>query len=179
MKLATVGNRVAKGCDSGVVVRSAPLAVQVGEPIDVDRRSGTLGILAEQVLPRQLGFAVNGTGVTPLKGRLSARGEHNGAVVAMMFKQPEQLRSEPEVALHEVLGVLRAVHAGKIEYEVCLRAVERELLAGAVDVVLVDRERQKALVALAAVLAVADALERLAEVPAHEPLGAGDKDLHY
>lgn len=156
-----------------------PLAVQVGEPIDVNWRTSARRILAEQVLPRQLGFAIDGTGITSFKGRLRTRREHDWALVAMMLEQPEQLRGEPIIALHEVLRVLRAVHAGKIEYEVCLRAVERELLAGAVDVVLVDRERQKALVALAAVLAVADALERLAEVPAHEPLGAGDKDLHY
>lgn len=176
---AAVGDGVAERRDRGVVPGAAPLAVQVWEPVDEDGGAGALGVVEEEPLPSELRLAVGRARVAPLEGGLRARGEHDGAAVAVVLEQPQELRGEAEVAPHEVGRVLGAVDAGEVEDEVGLRAVERELLAGAVDVVLVDRERQKALVALAAVLAVADALERLAEVPAHEPLGAGDKDLHY
>lgn len=174
-----VGDGVAERRHGGVVPGAAPLAVEVGEPVDVHRGAGALGVLAEEPLSRQLRLSVGRSRVAPLERGLRRAGEHDGAAVAVMLEQPQELGGEAEVAPHEVRGVLGAVHAGEVEDEVRLRAVERELLAGAVDVVLVDREREQRLVALASVLAVADALQGLAEVPAHEPPGAGDEDLHY
>lgn len=74
--------------------------------------------------------------------------------------------------------LLWAVDAGQVEDEVRAGAIVVELLGRGVDVVLHDVEGKERLVFRAAVLAVADVLQRAAEVPAHEAPGAGDEDAH-
>lgn len=175
---AAVGDGVAEGGHGGVVARAAPFAVEVGEAVDEHRRAGPLGILAEQALPRQLGLAVDRALEAARQARLRGAGEHDGARIAVSLERLEQRGGEPEVALHELGLVLGPVDAGQVEDEVGAGAVPVQLRGGRVDVVLHDLEREQARVSLAAVLAVADVLQRAAEVPADEAPGAGDEDAH-
>lgn len=96
----------------------------------------------------------------------------------MALERLEQRGGEPEVALHALRFVLGAVDAGQVEDEVGAGAVLLQLPGRRVEVVLHDLEGQQARVLLAAVLAVADVLQRAAEVPADEAPGAGDEDAH-
>ena len=175
---APVGDGVAEGRHGGVVARSAPLAVEVGEAVDENRRPRALGVLPEQALPRALGLAVYGTLEAARQARLRGAGEHDGAFVPVALQGVEQRGGEPEVALHELGLVLGAVDAGQVEDEVGAGAVAVELIGRRVDVVLHDLEREQARVSLAAVLAVADVLQRAAEVLSDEALRAGDEDAH-
>ena len=175
---AAVGDGVAEGGHGGVVPRAAPLAVEVGEAVDEHRRPGALRVLAEQPLPRQLRLAVDRALEAARQARLRGAGEHHGATVAVALQGVQQRRGEPEVALHELGLVLGAVDAGQVEDEVGAGAVVLQLPGSRVDVVIHDLEGQQARVLLAAVLAVADVLQRAAEVPAHEAPRAGDEDAH-
>lgn len=175
---AAVRDGVAEGRHGGVVARAAPLAVEVGEAVDEHRCPRALRVLPEQALPRQLGLAVYGALEAAREARLRGAGEHDGAPVAVALERLEQRGGEPEVALHELGLVLWAVDAGQVEDEVGAGAEVLQLTGGRVDVVLHDLEGQQRLVFLAAVLAVADVLQRAAEVPAHEAPRAGDEDAH-
>ena len=174
-----VGDGVAEGCDGGVVPGAAPLAVEVREAVDEHRRARALRIVEEQLLARTLGLAVGAALVAARQRRLDAGGQHHRAAVAVALQQVEQFLAESAVALHELGGVLRAVHSREVEHEVRLRAVEGEPLPGAVLVVLVDGEWQEGMVALPPVLAVAYGLQELAEVAPDEALGTRHQNLHY
>lgn len=175
---APVGDGVAEGGHGGVVARAAPLAVEVGEAVDEDRSARALGVLPEQALPRELGLAVDRALEAARQARLRGAGEHDGAFVPVALQGVEQRGGEPEVALHELGLVLGAVDAGQVEDEVGAGAVAVELIGRRIDVVLHDLEREQARVSLAAVLAVADVLQRAAEVLPDEALRAGDEDAH-
>ena len=175
---AAVGDGVAEGGHGGVVARAAPLAVEVGEAVDEHRGAGPLRVLAEQALPRQLRLAVDRSLEAPREARLRGAGEHDGTRVAVALEGVQQRGGEPEVALHELRLVLGAVDAGEVEDEVRAGAEVLQLTGRRVDVVLHDLEGEELLVFLAAVLAVADVLQRAAEVPPHEAPGAGDEDAH-
>jgi len=175
---AAVGDGVAEGRHGGVVARSAPLAVEVGEAVDEHRRPRALRVLAEQALPRELRLAVDRSLEAAGQARLRGTGQHDGAPVAVALEGVEQRGGEPEVALHELGLVLGSVDAGQVEHEVGAGAAVIELPGRRVDVVLHNLERQQGLVFDAAVLAVADVLQRAAEVPADEAPGAGDEYAH-
>lgn len=175
---AAVGDGVAEGGHGGVVARAAPLAVEVGESVDEHRGAGTLGILTEQALPRELGLAVDRALEAARQARLRGAGEHDGAPVAVALEGLKQRGGEPEVALHELGLVLWAVDARKVEDEVGAGAVVLQLGGRGVDVVLHDLEGKERLVLPAAVLAVPYVLQRAAEVPPDEAPGAGDEDAH-
>ena len=175
---AAVGDGVAEGRHGGVVARAAPFAVEVGEAVDEHRRAGPLGILAEEALPRQLGLAVDGALEASRQARLRGAGEHDGTRVAVALERLEQRGGEPEVALHELRLVLGAVYAGQVEDEVGTGAEVLQLTGRRVHVVLHDLEGKELLVFGTAVLAVANVLQRAAEVPAYEPLRTGYEDAH-
>ena len=175
---AAVGDGVAEGRHGGVVARTAPLAVEVGEAVDEDRSARALRVLAEQALPRELGLAVDRALEAARQARLRGAGQHGGARVAVALEGVEQRGGEPEVALHELGLLLGAVDAGQVEHEVGAGAAVIELPGRRVDVVLHNLERQQGLVFDAAVLAVADVLQRAAEVLPDEAPGAGDEDAH-
>ena len=175
---AAVGDGVAEGRDGGVVARAAPLAVEVGEAVDEHRGARALRVLPEQALPSELRLTVGRALEAAREARLRGAGEHDGARVAVALQGVQQRGGEPEVALHELGLVLGAVDAGQVEDEVGAGAVAVQLPGRRVDVVLHDLEREQARVFLAAVLAVADALQRAAEVLPDEALRAGDEDAH-
>lgn len=175
---AAVGDCVAEGRHRGVVARAAPLAVEVREAVDEHGRPRALRVLPEQALSRELRLAVYGALEAAGQARLRGAGQHDGACVAVALQGVQQRGGEPEVALHELRLVLGAVDAGQVEDEVGAGTVVLQLAGRRVDVVLHDLEGKKARVLLASVLAVADVLQRAAEVPAHEAPGAGDEDAH-
>lgn len=175
---AAVGDGVAEGGHGGVVSRAAPLAVEVGEAVDEHRRTGPLGVLPEQALPRELRLAVDRALEAARQARLRGAGEHDGARVAVALQGVQQRGGEPEVALHELRLVLGAVDARQVEDEVGVGAVAVKLPGRRVDVVLHDLEGKELLVFGTAVLAVPYVLQRAAEVPPDEAPGAGDEDAH-
>lgn len=120
---AAVGDGVAEGGHGGVVVRAAPLAVEVGETVDEHGGAGALRVLAEQALPRELRLAVYGALEAAREARLRGAGEHDGALVPVALKGIQQRGGEPEVALHELGLLLRAVDARQVEDEVGAGAV--------------------------------------------------------
>ena len=115
---AAVGDGVAEGRHGGVVARAAPLAVEVGETVDEHGGASPLGILPKQALPRELRLAVYGAFEASRQARLRGAGEHDGALIPVALEGLEQRGGEPEVALHELGLVLRAVDAGQVEDEV-------------------------------------------------------------
>lgn len=175
---AAVRDGVAEGRHGGVVSGAAPLAVEVGEAVDEHGGAGTLRVLPEQALPRELRLAVDGALEAAREARLRGAGEHDGALVPVALKGIQQRGGEPEVALHELGLVLGAVDAGQVEYEVRAGAVALQLSGRRVDVVPHDLEGKERLVFGTAVLAVPYVLQRAAEVPADEAPGAGDEDAH-
>ena len=175
---AAVGDCVAEGRHRGVVARAAPLAVEVGEAVDEHWRPRALGIVAEQALPRQLRLAVDRAREAARQARLRGAGKHDGACVPVALEGVQQHGGEPEVALHELGLVLGAVDAGQVEDEVSAGAEVLQLRVRRVEVVLHDLEGKKARVLLAAVLAIANVLQRAAEVPPDEAPGACDEDAH-
>lgn len=175
---AAVGDGVAEGGHGGVVARAAPLAVEVGETVDEHRGARALRVLPEQALPRELGLAVYGALEAAREARLRGAGEHDGARDPVTLEGIQQRGGEPEVALHELGLLLWAVDTSQVEDEVGAGAVLLQLPGRRIDVVLHDLEGKERLVFGSAVLAVADVLQRAAEVPPDEPLRAGDEDAH-
>lgn len=175
---ATVRDGVAEGRHGGIVARAAPLAVEVGEAVDEHGGAGALRVLAEEALPGELRLAVYGALEAARQARLRGAGEHDGARVPVALEGVQQRGREPEVALHELRLVLWAVDAGQVEDEVGAGAVLLQLGGRRVNIVLHDLEGKELLVFGSAVLAVADVLQRAAEVPAHEAPGACDEDAH-
>ena len=90
----------------------------------------------------------------------------------MLLERIEQGAGKAKVALHELLLVLRTVHARQVEHEVGLAAPLVQLLGGAVQVVLIDGIDGN--IAIATGLAVLDVIELSAKVPAYESLGSGN-----
>lgn len=132
-----VGDRPAKRAHGGVVLR-ARMAHEVVEAIDGDLRTGFLAVFEEELLPRKLAATVFGVSKAARERGLDAAREHDGAFVAGGAELVDELRREAEVALHEVLGILRAVHAGEVEHEVGLRAPLLKLFRSGIQVILVN-----------------------------------------
>ena len=165
-----IGDVVAEGGYGGVVVGAAPFAIEIGEAIDQDFGSRLLTILQEQVLASLLAATVFTIAEAACQGSLLGAGEHHGASVLMSLQRVEQGGGEAEVTLHELVIVLGAVDASKIEHEVALLAPCIKLLGGGVEVVFEDFLNRQ--VAVATSLAVFDVIELGAKVLANEALGS-------
>ena len=90
----------------------------------------------------------------------------------MLLEKIEQLGSEPEVPLHEILGVLRSIHAREVEDEVRLLAIRVELLGSGGKIILVNL--LDADIGTRAILVVSNILEIVAKGGTDHPLSAGD-----
>ena len=90
----------------------------------------------------------------------------------MLLEKIEQLGSEPEVPLHEILGVLRSIYAREIEDEVRLLAIRVELLGGGAEIILVNF--LDAEVGTRTILVVSNILEIVAKGGSNHSLSAGD-----
>ena len=172
-----LGQIVAEGGYRRVVVRTAPLAEEVREPVDQHPRPGCGGVHEEQVLARLLAPPVLAVSEAAREGGLDRGGQHHGAGVPVLSECVEKGGREAEVALHELHVVLRAVHAREVEHEVAVAAPCIQLLRGRVEVVFIyfaDFE-----ITVAPGLALTDIVELRAEVPANESPCAGDKYFHF
>ena len=172
-----VGQVVAEGSHRGVVVRTAPLAEEVREPVDQHPGARCGGVHEEQVLARLLAPPVLAVSEAARERGLDRGGQHHGAGVAVLSECVEEGGREAAVALHELHVVLRAVHAREVEHEVAVAAPCIQLLRGRVEVVFIyfaDFE-----ITVAPGLALPDIVELRAEVPADESPCAGDKYFHY
>ena len=171
----TVGDVVAEGGHRAVVVRAAPLAVEVGEAVHQHLSAGLLRVLEKQLLSGSLAPSVLAVAEAAGEGGLDAGGEHDGTGVAVSFKGVKEGGGEAEVAAHELLRVLRAVDPRKIEHEISLSAPFVQILRSGVDVILVDLLHGYVIVAG---LAVADVAQLGAQVPAYEAFGTCNKYSH-
>ena len=171
-----VGQVVAERGHGTVVVRTAPLAEEVREPVDQHPRSGSGGVHEEHVLARLLAPPVLAVSEAAREGGLDRGGQHHGAGVPVLSECVEEGGREAAVALHELPVVLRAVHAREVEHEVAVAAPCIQLLMSRVEVVFIyfaDFE-----ITVAPGLALPDVVELRAEVPADESPCAGDKYFH-
>ena len=132
---------VANGVHRTVGVRTAPLAVEVGEAVHQHPSAGLLRVLEKQFLAGSLAPAVLAVAEAAGEGGLDTGGEHDGASVAVSFKGGKKGGGEAEVAAHELLRVLRAVDTGQVEYEVGLGAPCVQILRSGVDVVFNTHQR--------------------------------------
>ena len=171
-----VRHRPAEGGHGRIVLRAA-VTHEVREAVDCHFHSVLFAILEEQLFPRQFRFAIVALTIPPDERRLNGRGEHDGRFVPVLLQRVQQRESETKVALHELLVVLRTVHAREVEHEVAVRAVGVQLLRGAVEVVAVDVVDVD--IRARAILAVADVFEVVHEGRANHALCAGDEDVHY
>ena len=145
---------------------------QIREAIDGDLRARFLRIVEEELFPGLLAASILAISESPGEGRLDRGREHDRSLVAMLLEKIEQLGSEPEVPLHEILGVLRSIYAREIEDEVRLLAIRVELLGGGVEIILVNLF--DADIGTRAIFVVSNILEIVAKGGTDHPLSAGD-----
>ena len=95
----------------------------------------------------------------------------------VLFQCIEQRGCETVIALHELVIVLRPVHAREVEDEIAFAAPAVQLLRSRVNVIFkyfIDLE-----VSIAAGLAFFYVVQLAAKVLSHESFGAGNQNLHY
>ena len=117
-----VGNCPAEGADSTVVLGAA-VSHQVHKAIDSHLCLGLLSILEEQLLASLLAAAVLAVAKAACQRGLNGGGQHDGRLVVVLFQAVQQVGCKAEVALHEILRILRTIHTSQIEHKVCLTAV--------------------------------------------------------
>ena len=95
----------------------------------------------------------------------------------MLFQCIEQRGCETVIALHELVIVLRPVHARKVEDEIAFAAPAVQLLWSRINIIFkyfIDLE-----VSIAAGLAFFYVVQLAAKVLSYESFGAGNQNLHY
>ena len=132
-----VGNRPAEGADRAIVLRTA-VPHQIRKAINRHPCAGLLRVVKEQLFAYFLTSPILAVAEAPRKRRLNRRGQHDGRLIAVLFHAFQQVGRKAEVALHEVLRILRAVHACQIEHEVRLLAILVQFLQRGIQIVFVD-----------------------------------------
>ena len=117
-----IGNCPTEGADSTVVLGAA-VSHQVHKAIDSHLCLGLLSILEEQLLASLLAAAVLAVAKAACQRGLNGGGQHDGRLVVVLFQAVQQVGCKAEVALHEILRILRTIHTSQIEHKVCLTAV--------------------------------------------------------
>ena len=171
------GHVVAEGGHGAVVVGTAPLAEEVGEPVDQHRGAGLFAVGEKQLLPCQLAFAVVRLAVPADEGGLYRAGQHHRAGIAVLFQRVQQSGGKAEVALHKFALVLGAVDPGQVEHKVGPGAVVLQQSGVGVQVVFKDLSDGK--IRTGAVFALGDVAQIPNQIFAHKALGAGDENIHY
>ena len=133
-----MGDVVAEGGDGGVVVRTAPFAEEVGESLDEDTGACLLGVLEHEFLACLLPLAVLGGAEATCEGGLDGAADHDRTGVVVLLECIEQHGGETEVALHELLRILRTVDTGKVEDESAVLTPSVQLLGSGINVVFID-----------------------------------------
>ena len=171
-----MGNVIAEGGNGTVVVGPAPFTEEVREAIDQNLGPRLLTIQKHQLLPCLLTLAILRCAKAASQCGLNGRADHDGTGILVLLQRVQQRRSEAEVALHELLVVLRTVHTCEIEHEVAVRAVGVQLLRRTVQVVAVQIVDVDA--GASSVLAVPDVLQIVDEGSSDHALCAGNQDVH-
>ena len=117
-----VGNRPAEGAD-GAVVLGAAVTHQIDKTVDGNLCPGLLSIPEEQLLASLFAATILAVAEASSQGGLDGGGQHDGGLVVVLFQAVQQVGGKAEIALHEILRILRAVHPRQIEHEICLPAV--------------------------------------------------------
>ena len=155
------GNVVAEGGHGAVVVGAAELAEHVGQPVQVNGRTGLLAVLLKGLLRRQLAAAV---GI--VQGRLNGGGHQHRAGVARPLQQLYQLLGEAGVAPGKFPLILGPVHPGQVYHEAALGRVLGQNSLGSIGFGPQQLNLGQAL------------LQRLAQIFADEPSRPGNQYLH-
>ncbi len=166
-----VGHGPAEGGNGGVIVR-AGMAHEIGETIDCHLGAGLLAVGEEELLPCLFAPSVFGIAETPGQSGLNGRGKHEGGLVLMLFQSVQKVRGKAEVALHEVLRLLRTVDSRQVEDEIAVCAEAVQLLRRIVKIVLVDLLDPE--IGTGAIFVVPDIFQIIAEGGSHHALCAGD-----
>ena len=166
-----VGDVVAEGGYGRIIIWPAPFAEEVRKAIDQYLGSRLLAVLEHQFLARLLALAVFAGAKSACKGGLDGRTYHHGAVVLVLLQCVEQCGGKSEVALHELLRVLRTIYSGKIEDEITITTPLVELFGSGIKVVLIDGINLH--VTIPTCLAFLYIIELGAEVLAYKTLGTG------
>ena len=87
MELTAVRDGVAERRHGGVVVRPAPFAVQVREPVHVGARPHAARVLEHQLFARKLALTVGASSIAAAKRRLHGAREHHGAGIAVFLEK--------------------------------------------------------------------------------------------
>ena len=117
MERFIISHSPAEGADSAVVLRPG-MAHQVREAVNRDLCSGFLCIGEEQLLPCFLRAPVLRVAEAAGQSGLDGTGKHNCRFVVMLFQRIQKRAGKAEVSLHEILRILRTVHACQVEDEV-------------------------------------------------------------
>ena len=117
-----VGIVVAESGHGTVVVGTAPLAEQIGEPVNQHLCSGFSAVGEEQFLPFLFAQAIAPVGVTADQGGLDGRRQHHRAGVAIALQGIQQGRGKAKVAFMEILRVFRPVYPRQVEDKIRLTA---------------------------------------------------------
>ena len=152
------------------------MAHEVDKAVDRYLCPGFFGVVEEQLLPRFLAPAILGVAEATGQSGLDRGGQHNGCLVVVLFQAVQQVGGKAEVALHEVLRILRAVHTGQIEDEVGFGAIPVQLFRGGLHIVLVDFVNMD--IGPGAVFAVPNVFQVGAQGGSHHAPCAGDQDIH-
>ena len=171
-----VCNVVAEGGHDAVIVGTAPLAEQVGQPVDQHLGTGLLPVVEKQLLPCQLGLAVFAACVTPLQACLHRGGQHHGAGVSAALQGVQQSAGKAEIAGHKFRRILRAVDARQMKDKIRLLTEFRQQRRVRVDIIFVDLSHGEA--GSCPVLSVSEVFQRADEVFPYKACRAGDKNIH-
>lgn len=121
---------VAKGCDDGIVVGSAPLAEEIGQAIHHDIRTRFPAVFENELLCALLGLPVEAAGVASRQTRLNGRGQQHGTAPVVFAEYTKKPTRKVRVARFKFAFVLRSVHARKVDDKISPTAEPLKLLGG-------------------------------------------------
>ena len=128
---------VAKRCHGRIVIRSAPLAKQIGKAVDKHLGTRLLTVCENQLLACLFATAVVAI-VATNASRLNGGGDHNGSEIAMLFQCPKKHFRKIHIALHKFLCALGAVDARQMKHKIAIRAIFVKQGGVCVKIVCVD-----------------------------------------
>ena len=175
-ELFIVGDCPAEGGHGTVVLRAA-VSHQVWEAIDRYLCACLLGIVKEQFFACLLTATILAVAEASSQSSLNGRGQHNSCLVVVLFQAVQQVRGKAKIALHEVLRVLRTVHASQIEHEVCLLAILVQFVRSGVQVVFIDSVNMKFRSGF--VLTVPDVFQVVHKGGSYHALGTCYQNVHF
>ena len=115
---SSAANVVAEGRHHGIVVRPAPFAEQIRQPVDQSVRAGLPAIGEQQLFRRFLGLSIGASGVSPGQTGLNGGGQQHRAAVPIFPEQLQQHPGKTGIAGSKFFRVPGAVHARQMNDEI-------------------------------------------------------------